>query len=177
MRYIPARKFSILLLVKLQGFTVNRLKIGDKVPNFSLASTKGVFNLQNHSGNYVVLYFYPKDNTPGCTREGQDFRDLYAEFAKQNVEIFGISRDSIQSHLNFKETQDFPFALLSDAEQTACRMFDVLDETSSPNKETCSMIRTTFVIDPAGTLIKEWRKVKVDGHAAEVLKFISEQQA
>lgn len=153
------------------------LSIDDKVPNFSLASTEGTFNLKDYTGKYLVLYFYPKDSTPGCTREGQDFRDLYADFNKRNAEIFGISRDSVQSHLNFKEKQQFPFALLADTDQTACRLFSVLDETNAVDKNKCSMIRTTFVIDPQGKLVKEWRKVKVDGHAAEVLKFITEQKA
>lgn len=151
------------------------LKIDDQVPNFSLDSTKGTFNLKDNEGKYLVLYFYPKDSTPGCTREGQDFRDLYAEFNKNNTEIFGISRDSVQSHLNFKEKQQFPFTLLADTDQTVCRLFNVLDETNAVDKDKCSMIRTTFVIDPKGKLVKEWRKVNVDGHAAEVLKFITEQ--
>lgn len=155
---------------------MSKLTVGDKVPNFSLASTKGIFNFKNHAGTYLVIYFYPKDNTPGCTKEGQDFRDLYSEFVQNKAEIFGVSRDSMQSHLNFKEKQQLPFALLADVNQEVCRLFDVLDETSSPNKDTCSMVRTTFVIDPQGTLIKEWRKVKVDGHAQEVLNFITEQQ-
>ncbi len=125
-------------------------------------------------GNYVVLYFYPKDNTPGCTKESQDFATLYPEFLQQDAEIFGISRDNMQSHINFKEKYNLPFALLSDADQNICKLFDVLDETSSPDKDTCSMIRTTFLIDPDGKLVKEWRKVKVDGHAQEVLHFIAE---
>src|SRR5581483_2300554 len=147
--FLPGKgsvKLSIIYFITFIciGHNVETLSIGAKVPGFSVASTKGVFNLNDHIGSYLVLYFYPKDSTPGCTREGQDFRDLFPEFTKLNAQIFGISRDSLKSHANFKEKQQFPFELLADTEQTVCRLFNVLDEASSDNKDTCSMIRTTF---------------------------------
>ena len=118
----------------------------------------------------MVLYFYPKDSTPGCTTQGQDFRDLYAEFQAANTEIFGISRDSLRSHTNFKTKQDFPFELISDADEALCKLFDVIKLKKMYGKEHLGIERSTFLIDTEGRLAQEWRKVKVAGHVAEVLE-------
>jgi len=155
---------------------MGKVAVGKKVDNFSAPSTDGDFKLSDQVGKYVVLYFYPKDNTPGCTQEGQDFRQLYNQFQESNAKIFGISRDSLESHQKFKSSQEFPFDLLSDTEQNVCELFDVLDVKNAVDKASCSMIRTTFVIDPAGVLIREWRGVKVANHVQEVLEFINSKQ-
>lgn len=142
----------------------------EKAPGFALASTSGgTVNLKDLAGKRVVLWFYPKDATPGCTREGQDFRDLHAKFRRNNTLVFGISRDSIRSHETFKERQGFPFELLSDPDEVACRAYDVIREKNLYGKKVLGIERSTFLIDEQGALRREWRKVKVDGHAAEVL--------
>lgn len=120
-------------------------------------------------GKKVVLYFYPKDSTPGCTTEGQDFRDLHARFKRQNAIILGASRDSIASHEKFKDKQKFPFDLLSDPDESLCRQFDVIKEKMLYGRKFMGIERSTFLIDDAGKLRQEWRKVKVKGHADEVL--------
>jgi peroxiredoxin Q/BCP len=117
----------------------------------------------------VVLYFYPKDNTPGCTLEGQDFRDLNAKFKRANTVVLGVSRDSVKSHEGFKQKQDFNFDLLSDADEKLCKLFDVIKLKNMYGKQVMGVERSTFLIDAKGVLRREWRKVKVDGHAAEVL--------
>ena len=128
-----------------------------------------VIKLQALRGQKVVLYFYPKDATPGCTTEGQDFRDLHAEFRREDAVIFGASRDSLASHEKFKEKQDFPFELLSDPEEKLCRQFDVIREKNLYGRKYMGIERSTFLIDEHGKLSKEWRKVRVKGHAAAVL--------
>lgn len=141
-----------------------------KAPGMELAATGGgTVKLSDLAGKRVVLYFYPKDSTPGCTREGQDFRDLHAKFRRANTVVFGISRDSVKSHENFKAKQNFPFELLSDPDETACRAYDVIREKNMYGKKVLGIERSTFLIDEKGMLRREWRKVKVDGHAAEVL--------
>ncbi len=120
-----------------------------------------------------MFYFYPKDATPGCTTQGMQFRDAYAEFQAKNTEIVGISRDSVKSHENFKAKFNFPFELLADTEEVACSLFNVIKMKNMYGKQVRGIERSTFIIDPNGVLIKEWRGVKVDGHAAEVLSFIS----
>jgi len=120
-------------------------------------------------GQKVVIYFYPKDSTPGCTTEGQDFRDLHARFKRQNTVILGVSRDSLASHEKFKDKQKFPFDLLSDKDEKVCRKFDVIKEKSLYGRKFMGIERSTFLIDEDGKLRREWRKVKVKGHAAEVL--------
>ena len=120
-------------------------------------------------GQNVVLYFYPKDSTPGCTTEGQDFRDQHKAFTKANTVVFGISRDSIRSHENFKSKQNFPFDLLSDSEEEVCKLFDVIKPKNMYGREVIGVERSTFLIDAAGKLRREWRKVKVAGHVDEVL--------
>jgi peroxiredoxin Q/BCP len=141
--------------------------------DFELPST-GVktFKLSAHLGKTIVIYFYPKDSTPGCTTQGQQFRDHYAEFAAENTEIFGISRDSIKSHENFKAKFEFPFDLLADTEEVACQLFDVIKMKKMYGKEVRGIERSTFIINKEGVLIHEWRGVKVDGHIPEVLAFI-----
>jgi len=143
------------------------------VADFQLPATSGkTFQLSEYAGKNVVIYFYPKDSTPGCTTQGIQFRDAYAQFQALNTEIFGISRDSLKSHENFKAKFTFPFELLSDTEELACTLFDVIKMKNMYGKQVRGIERSTFVIDANGTLVKEWRGVKVDGHAAEVLSFI-----
>ena len=145
-------------------------KIGSKVPDFQLKSTDGkVFKLSDYKGQKVVLYFYPKDATPGCTLEGLDFTKLHKKFAKKNTQIFGISKDSFESHCKFKNKQKFSIDLLSDVDGKACEIFDVIHEKNMYGKKMMGIVRSTFVIDEKGKLSHEWRKVKVDGHAEEVL--------
>ena len=129
--------------------------------------------MKNYLGKLIVLYFYPRDSTPGCTNEGIDFTNLYQDFKKKNVEIFGISRDSIKSHEKFKEKYNFPFELLSDSEEIACSLFDVIKMKNMYGKQVQGIERSTFLIDSKGMLIKEWRGLKVPGHAEEVLNSIS----
>lgn len=144
------------------------------VPDFQLPATSGkTFQRSNFIGKYLVIYFYPKDATPGCTTQGMQFRDAYAEFQAKNTEIVGISRDSVKSHENFKAKFNFPFELLADTEEVACSLFNVIKMKNMYGKQVRGIERSTFIIDPNGVLIKEWRGVKVDGHAAEVLSFIS----
>lgn len=151
------------------------VSLGSKIPNFSLTGTSGLqFNLENFLGKNIVLYFYPKDSTPGCTNEGIDFKDHYEEFQKLNTEVFGLSRDSIKSHENFKTKYNFPFELLSDADEIACKIFDVIKMKNMYGKQVQGIERSTFLINKDGILIHEWRKVKVDGHVVEVLNQLKE---
>lgn len=147
--------------------------INKTVPNFSAAMTgEQTFTLSDYHGQHVVLYFYPKDNTPGCTTEGLQFRDLYPQFQQHNTQLFGISRDSIRSHENFKTKLAMPFDLISDPDETLCTMFNVMKMKNMYGKQLRGIERSTFVIDGAGILVKEWRGIKVPGHVAEVLDFI-----
>ena len=149
------------------------LMLNNAVPEFELPTTSGLtFQLSNYLGKNLVIYFYPKDSTPGCTTQGIQFRDAYAEFQTVDTEIFGISRDSLKSHENFKKKFTFPFELLSDTEELACSLFGVMKMKNMYGKQVRGIERSTFIIDKNGTLIKEWRGVKVDGHATEVLNFI-----
>lgn len=146
--------------------------LGNPVPDFSLPSTGGgTFSLSGHRGKKLVLYFYPKDNTPGCTTEGMQFRDLHMNFTRANCAVFGVSRDSLRSHENFKAKMHFPFELLSDAGETACAVFGVIKMKNMYGKKVRGIERSTFVIDGEGRLAREWRGVKVPGHAQEVLDF------
>jgi len=143
------------------------------IPDFELPSTGNkVFRLSKASGKNLVIYFYPKDDTPGCTTEGQQFRDAYSEFAKLDCDIVGISRDNIKSHENFKTKMDFPFELLSDSDETACKLFNVMKMKNMYGKQVRGIDRSTFVLDATGTLRREWRGVKVPGHVQEVLEFV-----
>ncbi|MES1982796.1 MAG: peroxiredoxin [Pseudomonadota bacterium] len=143
------------------------------VANFVLPATSGVvFNLSAARGKSLVMYFYPKDNTPGCTTESQQFRDLYGEFQQSGCEIVGISRDSVKSHENFKAKFTLPFALLSDTEEIVCAQFGVIKLKNMYGRQVRGIERSTFVLDRNGVLRREWRAVKVDGHAQEVLQFV-----
>ena len=145
------------------------VKINKKIPEFSVSTTAGQIQSKNLQGKNVVLYFYPKDNTSGCTQQGQDFRDKHTSFQKQQTIILGVSRDSLSSHEKFKEKQNFPFELISDQDEKLCTLFDVIKEKSMYGKKYLGIERSTFLIDEKGTLRQEWRKVKVKGHADEVL--------
>lgn len=147
--------------------------VGQTVPDFNAAMTgEQTFNLSDYKGKKIVLYFYPKDNTPGCTTEGLQFRDLYPEFQAANAEIVGVSRDSLRSHENFKAKLALPFPLISDPEETLCNLFNVMKIKNMYGKKVRGIERSTFVIDEAGTLVKEWRGVKVPGHIDDVLAFV-----
>jgi peroxiredoxin Q/BCP len=143
--------------------------VGKKVPDFTAAATGGPFTLSTHKGHPVVLYFYPKDNTPGCTAEGADFRDLFKQFTRLGTVIAGVSRDSLKSHEGFKAKMEFPFELISDADEKLCAQFDVIKMKNMYGKKVRGIERSTFLIGPDGKLAHEWRKVKVEGHATEVL--------
>ncbi len=141
-----------------------------KVANFKLPATGDKsLSLKDFQGKNLVLYFYPKDNTPGCTLEGQDFRDAYEDFLKCNTEILGVSRDSVRMHQDFCAKQSFPFDLLSDTDEKLCRQFDVIREKNMYGRKVMGIERSTFLIDGKGVMRQEWRKVRVKGHVAEVL--------
>ncbi len=153
------------------------VKVDQQVANFILPSTDaGKFSLTQHLGKHVVIYFYPKDDTPGCTTEGQDFRDQWDNFKEKNCVIVGISRDTLQSHISFKQKMHFPFELLSDVDEIACNEFDVMKMKNLYGKQVRGIERSTFVIDAQGILRKEWRGVKVPGHVQEVLEFVTTLQ-
>lgn len=144
------------------------------VPNFSAAMTGGKpFQLSDFIGKTLVIYFYPKDNTPGCTTESIAFRELHAKFEAANTTIVGLSRDSIRSHEGFKAKLDLPFELISDPEETVCNLFNVMKLKNMYGKQARGIERSTFIIDGNGKLVKEWRGVKVAGHIDEVLEFVS----
>lgn len=154
---------------------MSRVAIGEKVPHFTAPITGDRrLKLSELEGRYVVLYFYPKDNTPGCTVEGQEFRDLHSEFKRLNTVILGASRDSLKSHENFKARHGFPFELISDPDETLCRAFDVIREKHMYGRKLLGVERSTFLIGPDGRLLREWRKVKAGGHAAQVLAAVRE---
>jgi peroxiredoxin Q/BCP len=147
------------------------INVEQPVPDFTAQATSGQsVNLQTLQGTQLVIYFYPKDNTPGCTTEGQEFRDLHAEFVAANTLIFGVSKDSLRTHENFKAKQSFPFELISDTDESLCKLFDVIKLKQMYGKEYEGIERSTFLIDKEGVLRREWRKVKVKGHVAEVLQ-------
>lgn len=144
-----------------------------QAPDFKCPATGDqTIHLKSLRGKKVVIYFYPKDSTPGCTTEGQDFRDLHAKFKRQSAVILGVSRDSLASHEKFKGKQNFPFELLSDPDEVLCRKFDVIKEKTLYGRKFMGIERSTFLIDERGKLREEWRKVKVKGHAAEVLEAV-----
>ena len=153
------------------------LKPGDKILDLRGETTEGEIRLRDLRGRFVVVYFYPKDNTPGCTREAQDFRDLGAEFRKRKAVVLGVSRDSIKSHENFRSKQALTFELVADADETWCRAFDVIHEKVLYGKRYLGVVRSTFLIAPDGRLRREWRGVKVPGHAAAVLGVLDAEPA
>ncbi len=154
------------------------LEIGKPAPAFENPATGDqTISLASLKGKNVVLYFYPKDSTPGCTTEGQNFRDSYEAFQDADTEILGVSRDSVRSHENFKAKQDFPFHLLSDKEETLCKAYDVIKEKNMYGRKSMGIERSTFVIDKQGNLAREWRKVRVKGHVDEVLEFVKSLSA
>jgi peroxiredoxin Q/BCP len=145
------------------------------IPDLEVHATSDrTFRLSDLQGRNLVLYFYPKDNTPGCTTEGRDFRDHYAAFEKQDCEILGVSRDSLRAHENFRAKQEFPFDLISDEDESLCKLFDVIHEKNMYGKKVMGVVRSTFVIDKKGVLRKEFRKVKVQGHVEEVLQAVQD---
>jgi thioredoxin-dependent peroxiredoxin len=147
--------------------------LGQPVEDFSLPSTGGTtFQLSSARGRGLVLYFYPKDNTPGCTAEGAEFRERHAAFRAAGYEVLGVSRDSIRSHENFRAKMGFPFALLSDRDEVLCNRFGVIKMKTMFGKQVRGIERSTFVIDENGVLLREWRGVKVPGHVEEVLRFV-----
>lgn len=150
------------------------VEIGRVVPDFKAPATGDqTIRLKDLRGQNVVLYFYPRDNTPGCTTEGQDFRDHYRKFRRRKTVVLGISRDSIKSHEKFKEKYQFPFELISDEDEKLCNQFDVIKDKNMYGKKVRGIERSTFLIDEKGKLRAEWRKVKVPGHVEEVLETIS----
>ena len=147
--------------------------LNNPVTDFELPATSGhTFKLSDYLGKTLVIYFYPKDSTPGCTTQGMQFRDFYSEFQAANTEIVGISRDSLKSHENFKAKFSFPFELLADTEELACGVFNVMKMKNMYGKQVRGVERSTFVIDKNGSLVQEWRGVKVDGHVPQVLDFV-----
>lgn len=149
--------------------------IDQPAPDFDLPATGDRrIALQNLRGRNVVLYFYPRDNTPGCTREGQDFRDLYADFQQANTEVLGLSRDSVRKHENFSAKHGFSFPLLADTDETVCTAYGVLKPKNMYGRTHVGIERSTFLIDAEGLLRREWRAVKVADHAAEVLAAVAE---
>ena len=149
------------------------MKVGNKIKNFKAEMTgEKDFDLSDYSGQHIVIYFYPRDNTPGCTSEGEDFRDNFKIFIKKKTKIFGVSKDSLKSHDGFKDKFNFPFELISDPNEKICKLFDVIKEKSMYGKKYMGIERSTFLIGPDGKLLKEWRKVKVKGHVTEVISSI-----
>ena len=147
--------------------------VGKKVPAFSASTTgAGTVGSKDLAGSAYVLYFYPKDDTPGCTLEGQDFRDRQAQFKKLKVRVLGVSRDNLASHEKFRKKHDLPFDLISDADEKLCRQFGVIKEKNMYGKKVLGIERSTFLVDSEGVLRREWRKVKVDGHVDEVLEAV-----
>jgi peroxiredoxin Q/BCP len=154
---------------------MSKVEVGKKVPDFKLPATgEHTLTLSDLRDKNVVVYFYPKDNTPGCTLEGQDFRDQINKFRRRKTVVLGISRDSIRSHDHFKAKHKLPFDLLSDADEKVCRLFDVIREKNMYGRKVLGIERSTFLIDGKGVLRREWRKVKVKGHVDEVLEAIKQ---
>lgn len=151
------------------------IEIGAQVPNFKLASTGGkTVSLSDLQGKTIVLYFYPKDDTPGCTLEGQDFRDHAADFQKLNAVVLGVSRDNVSSHEKFKDKYELNFDLLADEDETLCNMFDVIKEKNMYGKQVRGIERSTFLVDNQGVLRQAWRKVKVEGHVTAVIDAVKQ---
>jgi len=154
---------------------MTNINIGHSIPDFTaLATGEKSIKLSDYQGKNLVLYFYPKDNTPGCIKEGQGFRDAYSQFVSLDTEILGVSRDSIKTHENFKVKQEFPFDLLSDPDEQLCQLFDVIKMKNMFGKKVKGIERSTFLINKQGLLLQEWRKVKVKIHVEEVLQVVKD---
>ncbi len=154
---------------------MRRVIPGKKVPDFTVPATgEKTITLSELKGSRVVLYFYPKDSTPGCTTESQGFRDDYLKFRRRNTIVLGVSRDSLRSHENFRAKHGFQFDLISDSEEALCKLFDVIKEKNMYGRKVLGIERSTFLIDEEGVLVREWRKVKVKGHVEEVLEAVKE---
>lgn len=154
---------------------MSQISIGTFIPDFEAMSTGNkTIKLTDYRGRFVIIYFYPKDNTPGCTQEGQGFRDNIEKFTALNTVILGVSRDSVRIHEGFKGKQEFPFDLLSDKDEKLCELFDVIKMKNMYGKQVRGIERSTFLIDPQGILIREWRKVKVKNHSEDVLAALTE---
>lgn len=149
-----------------------KIELQKSVPDFSVNSTSGTFKLSEHKGKKIVLYFYPKDDTPGCTLEGQEFTQLMPQFKKLKAEVYGISRDDLKSHGKFQEKCGIKLDLLADTDEKLCQLFDVIKEKNMYGKKVMGIERSTFVIDENSKLVAEFRKVKAQGHAAEILEVI-----
>ena len=150
------------------------ISVGKRVKNFTLPATGDQdLSLSDFKGRSLVIYFYPKDNTPGCTQEGQDFRDLYPQFERAGADILGVSRDSVRIHENFRTKHQFPFHLLSDGDEKLCKQFDVIHEKKLYGRNYMGIERSTFLIDSEGVLKQEWRKLRVPGHAEAVLEALT----
>ena len=161
---------GIVQAVSFPGEPELNVKIGSKVPDFTAAGTQGSVSLSALAGTKVVIYFYPKDNTPGCTSEAGDFRDLHGDFVNAGATIFGVSRDSLRSHEGFRAKLGLPFDLLSDPDEALCELFGVMKMKNMYGKQVRGIERSTFLIDASGRLVREWRGVKVAQHATEVLE-------
>jgi peroxiredoxin Q/BCP len=152
---------------------MSNVSVGKKIPQFKIDATgEKKISLSDLKDKNIVLYFYPRDNTPGCTKEGLAFRDNITKFKRQNTVILGVSRDSVRTHENFKEKQNFSFDLLADTEEVLCDLFNVIKMKNMYGKKVRGIERSTFLIDQNGKLFQEWRKVKVDGHVEEVLSAV-----
>lgn len=153
------------------------MNIGEKLPPLQFSATTNLqSSFEAYRGKWLILFFYPKDATPGCTTESQDFRDAYPKLQSLNAEVFGISRDNLKSHENFKAKQNFPFELISDKDEELCQVFDVIKMKSMYGKQVRGIERSTFLIDPEGILTYEWRKVTVKDHVNEVIKILQNLQ-
>ena len=154
---------------------MSKVQVGKKVPDFkALLDNEETFKLSENKGKNLVFYFYPKDNTPGCTKEGEDFRDNYSVIKKLNTEVIGVSKDSVTSHQKFVQKFNFPFNLISDENEKVCNLFNVIKEKNMYGRKYMGIERSTFLIDTNGKLIKEWRKVRVKGHVDDVIESIKE---
>jgi thioredoxin-dependent peroxiredoxin len=162
---------------KFQPGLIMQVKLDMLLPNFEVQSTRGTISSQDLVGKYLILYFYPKDNTPGCTCEANDFNSLYQDFTAANAEIIGVSRDTIKSHANFKTKKKLQFDLIADTNSKLCDLFAVINSKSIFGKTALGLVRSTFLFGPDGKLIREWRKVAVKDHAKMVLATILAHQA
>jgi peroxiredoxin Q/BCP len=151
---------------------MNQVSLGQALPEFNADSTQGQISPATLKGRSAVLYFYPKDNTPGCTTEAQNFRDSYGDFQSAGCAVIGVSRDSLKSHTNFTEKQTLPFALISDADETLCSLFGVMKMKNMYGKQVRGIERSTFLVDANGVLVREWRGLRVPGHVDEVLQAV-----